>query len=84
MLGENDSDPFAHEAGVYIEDQNALFITSNRLTNPSTGVPEVKITKVLLRGATCEEVNPSEPIPMANGGVNYNDGIPICVLGYVE
>ena len=33
----------------------------------STGVPEVGITKVHLRDVKCEEISPSEPIPMANG-----------------
>jgi gluconolactonase len=84
LLVENDSYPFAHEAGVYIADQSALFITSNRLTNPSTGLPEVKITKVDLSDTTCEEITPSKPIPMANGGVNYNDGVLICAQGSMD
>lgn len=45
LLVQNHPFPFAREAGVYIEGQSTLFITSNRLTNPSTGVSEVEITK---------------------------------------
>ncbi|KAL4886967.1 hypothetical protein BJY04DRAFT_44333 [Aspergillus karnatakaensis] len=87
LLAENESYPFAHEAGVFIAERNELFITSNRIQDPS-GEQRVQITKVLLDKpsstglVTCEEL--SVPIVMGNGGVNYHDGILVCSQGSME
>ncbi|KKK19345.1 hypothetical protein AOCH_002416 [Aspergillus ochraceoroseus] len=76
LLAENSAYPFAHEAGIFIPSSNTLFITSNLLQN-ETGTPKIQITKV-----KCEEI--SSPIPMANGGVNYKDGIIVCAQGSMD
>ncbi|KAL4932831.1 SMP-30/gluconolactonase/LRE family protein [Aspergillus undulatus] len=91
LLAENEAYPFAHEAGVFIPSRNELYITSNRIQDPS-GIQRVQITKVHLNDAsasgsgsglvTCEEL--SVPIPMANGGVNYKDGVLICAQGSLD
>ncbi|KAL2822022.1 hypothetical protein BJX63DRAFT_417807 [Aspergillus granulosus] len=71
LLAEK-SYPFAHEAGIFIAPRNEL----------------VQITRVHLDHAgpsgpvTCEEI--SAPVPMANGGINYKDGIIICAQGSME
>jgi gluconolactonase len=81
LLAENDSYPFAHEAGIYVAATNHLFITSNRCVD-TEGQQSVRITRVHLNDSpvTCEET--STAIPMANGGINYgDDGILICGQG---
>lgn len=85
LLCQNSDYPFAHEAGVYIEKDNTLIITSNQFTDPTTGDRMIQITRVHLphdgsSEARCEEVNPSG-VPMANGGVNYQNGTLICAQG---
>ncbi|KAL4953280.1 hypothetical protein BDW69DRAFT_6974 [Aspergillus filifer] len=93
LVTENKDYPFAHEAGVFIESRNELFITSGRIQDPS-GEQHVQITKVILdepsisasapdsSPVTCEEL--TVPIPMANGGVNYKDGVLICGQGSLD
>jgi gluconolactonase len=84
LLHENTTYPFAHEAGVFIQEDYALFITSNQFTDPQTHTRRIQITRVLLPkdgGRTrCEEINPDH-VPMANGGVNYKGGILFCAQG---
>ncbi|KUI66228.1 Gluconolactonase [Cytospora mali] len=86
MLHENKDYPFAHEAGVYIETDNTLFITSNQYADPATGKKKIQISKVTLNRcngkttAKVEEIHP-EGIPMGNGGVNYEDGVLFCAQG---
>ncbi|KAH7357201.1 gluconolactonase precursor [Rhexocercosporidium sp. MPI-PUGE-AT-0058] len=79
--------PFAHEAGVFFADNNTLFITSNIYNEPLKNNERcVQINKISLgsdesgSGPTWEEI-PSHDIPMANGGVNYKDGILFCSQG---
>ncbi|KAL4739433.1 hypothetical protein BDV11DRAFT_205156 [Aspergillus similis] len=91
---ENEAYPFAHEAGVFIPERNELFVTSNRIKDPaSSSGQRVQITKVHLgnatstssgpgTGVTCEEL--TVPIAMANGGVNYKDGILFCAQGKMD
>ncbi|KAL3452614.1 hypothetical protein BJX65DRAFT_303430 [Aspergillus insuetus] len=87
LLAKNDSYPFAHEAGIFIASRNELFITSNRIHDAVAG-QRVQISRVHLDKAstsslvTCEEI--SVPIPMANGGVNYKDGILVCAQGSMD
>ena len=84
MLLENKEYPFAHEAGVFIPSDNTLFITSNQYTGPSSpSTKKIQISKVVLSldgTAKCEEIFP-ENVPMANGGVNYMNGVLFCAQG---
>lgn len=89
LLYENKSYPFAHEAGVFVQENDTLFITSNQFTHPGSGKRHIQITKVALPTAangmttTCEEIEP-ETVPMANGGVNYKNGILFCAQGTLD
>lgn len=86
LLADNEAYPFAHEAGVFLPSRNELYITSNRINDP-TG-QRVQITRVVLEKdnpsapVTCDEL--SLPVPMANGGVNYKDGVLICAQGTMD
>jgi gluconolactonase len=83
LMVENTRYPFAHEAGVFIPTTSELFITSNQFFNGSAQRC-VQISKVTLgsggKATSCEEI-PSNEIPMANGGINYKDGILFCAQG---
>lgn len=87
LLHENGDYPFAHEAGVFIEADQTLFITSNQYPDPSTGQKKIQVSKVTLtRGdggtttaASVEEIHPD--VLMGNGGVNYEDGVLFCAQG---
>lgn len=78
--------PFAHEAGVYFDETNELFITSNQFTDHASGEKKVQISKIslgdddLATSVKLEEI-PSGAIHMANGGVNYKGGILFCAQG---
>ncbi|PHH59035.1 hypothetical protein CDD81_3856 [Ophiocordyceps australis] len=80
--------PFAHEAGVYIPEDDALFVTSNRFTDPKTNEEKIIITRLLLpkdgTSLKVENIN-TENVPMANGGIRYTsngyDGILFCAQG---
>lgn len=84
LLHENAEYPFAHEAGVFIQEESSLFITSNQFTDPRIKLRRIQITRVLLsddgKNVECEEINPDH-VPMANGGVNYKDGVLFCAQG---
>lgn len=84
VLLENKEYPFAHEAGVFIPSENSLFITSNQYVDPlSPPTKKIQISKVTLPDndpIRCEEIFP-ESVPMANGGVNYKNGILFCAQG---
>lgn len=77
--------PFAHEAGVYFDQTCELFITSNQFSDPSASEKRVQISKISLGDGTPDSVKldeiPCGPIGMANGGVNYKDGILFCAQG---
>jgi gluconolactonase len=78
---ENNAYPFAHEAGVYTPSKNQVFITSNRIIDDQN-TQKIQISKITLnQDGTCsqEEIHPD--IPMANGGVNYRDGVLFCSQG---
>lgn len=82
-LLELDEYPFAHEAGVYLPSTDEIFITSNQFTN-SSGKKCVQISKITLRddsGKASREEIPSDQIPMANGGINFKEGILFCAQG---
>lgn len=81
---KNTAYPFAHEAGVYIPSKDQLFITSNRI-HTDDGKQKIQISKISLNGKEGpiqEEITPD--IPMANGGVNYKDGVLFCSQGTRE
>ncbi|KAL3483776.1 protein AkeP [Aspergillus germanicus] len=79
---ENNRYPFAHEAGVYIPGIDSFFITSNRFRTED-GEQKIQISKITRKNNTYtqEEIHPDPDIPMANGGVNYKDGILFCSQG---
>ncbi|KAK9427546.1 calcium-dependent phosphotriesterase [Lipomyces doorenjongii] len=88
LLLEIEQYPFAHEAGVFIPETNELFISSNQFTDAS-GNKTIRISKVTLhdnfQSPRCEELErPSEAIPMANGGVNYNGSVLFCAQGSMD
>ncbi|WQF89768.1 Putative six-bladed beta-propeller, TolB, SMP-30/Gluconolactonase/LRE-like region [Colletotrichum destructivum] len=89
LLHENQDYPFAHEAGVFIERNNTLFVTSNQFSDHTAGGRKIQICRVTLpppngaAKAQCEEIHPAI-ITMANGGVNYLDGIVFCAQGTMD
>lgn len=83
LLLQNEKIPFAHEAGVFFPDKRELFITSNQF-NDHHGQRRVQIFKVSLANGderASSEVIDCDVIHMANGGVNYEDGILFCAQG---
>lgn len=89
LLHENKDYPFAHEAGVFIEADQTLFITSNQYPHAATGRKTIQISKVTLdrtgdrTTAAVEEIHP-DGIPMGNGGVNYQGGVLFCSQGGLD
>lgn len=91
LLLEDNTYPFAHEAGVYIHTTDELFITSNRFCDEGSDQQRVQISKVILGGesracsTTREEVD-SLQVPVGNGGVNYggDDSILFCAQGSMD
>jgi gluconolactonase len=83
LLLEHNEYPFAHEAGVYLPSTDEIFITSNQFFN-SSGQRCIQISRITVgdgsKKAIREEI-PSHEIPMANGGINYKDGILFCAQG---
>lgn len=81
-----DGRPLFHEAGVYIASTSSLYVTSNQFTNPATGKPQVVISRVNLADAasSCTVDSVDTDIVMANGGVNYKNGILFCDQGDLE
>jgi gluconolactonase len=75
--------PFAHEAGVYFPQLDALFVTSNQFVREGQQNKVIVISK-LSRGSdgswTREELD-VPTIPYGNGGINYKDGILFCAQG---
>ncbi|KAF9870760.1 SMP-30/Gluconolaconase/LRE-like region [Colletotrichum karsti] len=87
LLHENQEYPFAHEAGVFIESNNTLFITSNQFPDGKGG-KKIQICRVTLPSddnptLKCEEIHP-RGVHMANGGVNYLDGVLFCSQGSLD
>ena len=74
--------PFAHEAAVYCPDQDSLFVTSNRCRSTQNNGDSIVIHKLKRQDAgnwTKEKINTD--IVMANGGVNYQNGVLFCAQG---
>lgn len=86
LLLEDSKLPFAHEAGVFIQESNTLFVTSNQYPHPETSKSHIHISRVSLPSSihstdtTCTEIT-ADNISMANGGINYRDGILFCAQG---
>lgn len=77
---ENEAYPWAHEACVYLPSSGDLYITSNRIKEEN-GEQRIQISKVTTKTdpPAAEEIDPD--VPMANGGVNYEDGVLFCSQG---
>lgn len=89
LLLEDNERPFAHEAGVFIPEHNCLYITSNQYQHPATGKKHIHISRVQLPSkadstkAECSEIEVKN-VHMANGGVNYKDGVLFCSQGTLD
>ncbi|CAJ0544097.1 Ff.00g040810.m01.CDS01 [Fusarium sp. VM40] len=87
LIHQNPEYPFAHEAGVFIPEENALFITSNQFDDTTSGKKRIQISKVKLStdgvALGCEEID-APAVLMANGGVNYKGGVLFCSQGSME
>jgi gluconolactonase len=85
VLYEDQTLPFAHEAGVYIPETGDLWITSDQYQEKEGDPKKIRISRV--SGVDCGEINVEaiEPDPailsMPNGGVNYQDGVLFCAQG---
>lgn len=88
LLLEKADYAFAHEAGVYIDSDQTLFVTSNMYPDPKSGQTKIQISKVTLDRsgpkvtASVEEIFPD--LPMGNGAVNYQDGVLFCAQGGLD
>lgn len=84
LLREDESCPFAHEAAVFIPNNNTLFVTSNQFEDVQTRARGIRISKITFSNdgslTKCEEINPAG-VFMANGGVNYEGGVLFCSQG---
>ena len=72
--------PFFHEAGVFIPHASEFFITSNQYRGKD-GQKQISISKVSISNGHYTRETISPDIAMANGGVNYRDGILFCDQG---
>ncbi|KAG6011003.1 hypothetical protein E4U21_000034 [Claviceps maximensis] len=97
IVHENKSMPFAHEAGVFIQRDNTLFVASNRFPDPITHEQRIVISRISLpspppqsSGGRQQQQPPvtvqveeitTSHVPMPNGAVNYKDGILFCAQG---
>ncbi|KAK3672211.1 hypothetical protein LTR78_007964 [Recurvomyces mirabilis] len=75
---------FAHEAPVYIPEQDAVYFTSNVLVNKETKVKYTDVGKAS-RGKdgkwTYEKI--ATDVSMGNGAINYQSGILFCAQGHL-
>jgi gluconolactonase len=85
LIVKDDTEPFAHEAGVYIPETGDIFITSNHIR--SDGKKKVKISRVRKTDEMEEteycisQIDVEPEIYMANGAVNYRQGVLFCEQG---
>jgi len=79
------SDDFSvfHEAGVYVPHLDAVFITSNQFVPLGQKNKTVVISKLSRKpdGSWIREEIDVPTIPMANGGINYKEGVLFCSQG---
>lgn len=78
-LGVEKDWPFAHEAGVYFPDQDALFVTSNGL--PTDSGPIIKISKLTRQDGQWTHEELQTDVAMGNGGINHQGGVLFCDQG---
>lgn len=72
--------PFAHEAGVFFPDQEALYITSNTLNTEAGKTIKIgKLTREKSGSWKYEELQTD--VAMGNGGINYDGGVLFCDQG---
>lgn len=74
--------PFAHEAGVYIPCQDAVFITSNAFRPTESLERTIKVSKVSRQedGSWLSEVIETN-VAMGNGGINFGTHVLFCDQG---
>lgn len=89
LLLENTECPFAHEAGVFIPEDNSLWITSNQYPHAETGNSHIHISRIQLPShANTTETKYLEitanNVPLPNGGTNYKNGILFCAQGTLD
>jgi len=89
LLLEKTECPFAHEAGIYVPEDDSLWITSNQYPHPETGRPHIHISRIQLPSdinstqTGYSEISASNVV-MPNGGVNYKNGVLFCVQGTLD
>jgi gluconolactonase len=89
LLLEDNERPFAHEAGVFVPEENILFVTSNQYPHPVTGKAHIHVSRIQLPSGTnsttaqASEVDVKN-VELANGGVNYKDGVLFCSQGTLD
>ncbi|ANB15902.1 hypothetical protein AWJ20_3546 [Sugiyamaella lignohabitans] len=90
LVAEENSFPFAHEAGVWIPSLREVFFTSNQFfVNPGDKKKSIVISKIKIPESTnapieeykWEVIKPTPTIVGGNGGTNYKDGALICQQG---
>lgn len=77
---ENES-PLFHEAGVYLPQQDAFYITSNRFVPKNSSEQTILVGKLTRSNGTWEYDILNTDVVMGNGGINYKDGIVFCDQG---
>ncbi|KAK5119250.1 hypothetical protein LTR85_007864 [Meristemomyces frigidus] len=74
--------PFAHEAGVFIPEQDAVYVTSNQFRPEGSTEKTIKISKVSRqRGGSWQSEEVPTDVPMGNGGINYQAEVLLCAQG---
>jgi gluconolactonase len=74
--------PFAHEASVYVPEQDALFITSNLLKSTDAPGPTIRVSKAQRQSDgswVCEELETG--VVMGNGAINHEGKVLFCDQG---
>ncbi|KAK4959642.1 hypothetical protein LTR66_013005 [Elasticomyces elasticus] len=74
--------PFAHEAGVYIPNDESVFVTSNKYLPSGAAKGKIVVSKLSRDSKgnwTRHEL--STGVRMGNGGINYKNGILFCDQG---
>jgi gluconolactonase len=88
VVAQEDSYPFAHEAGVWIPSTREVFFTSNQFFPEGSSKKKIHISKLsipesssLSRSYSWTVVTPNPDILTANGATNYKDGLIVCSQG---
>jgi gluconolactonase len=70
---------FAHEAGIYVPSEEAVYITSNKLVSKGSQAIIVGVVRFKYDHYEYEEIHPN--VTMANGGINYHNELLLCDQG---